>query len=97
MDQAPGSLTSCAPWRVPGSQTQKAAPVGSASTAMRPAGAASHGSLTTLPPAATASRAAASTSATRTWVCQPAGGAGEASRGSGAIPATSRPRRRTTA
>ena len=65
MLQAPGSLTTWAPWRSSGSQRQNDAPSGSATTAARPAGGASNGATATVPPARVTASAVASALSTR--------------------------------
>ena len=59
-------MTSVAPMLDPGSQTASAAPVGSASTAIRPASMTSNGSAMRLAPSSFALAAAASADATVT-------------------------------
>ena len=63
---APGSLTTPAPWKVPGCQTPNTAPVGSAKTAIVPRSMTSIGSAITVPPASLTAAAVASASSTET-------------------------------
>jgi hypothetical protein len=88
---APASLTSCAPSLTPASHTHTCAPVGSAMTAIRPAGGASNGSTRIVPPAARAAAAASSALSTRTCIVK-LGAIGWPPGGSEPMPATSRPR-----